>query len=135
MFPITTWLRAASTHPSGRGFTARFEPHGLAFSSDGRVLYVADTRNHRIRAVFLDESNRVGTLAGTGERLSRDGSRAGGRFDSPATRHLSGDRLLVVGGRIRIVDLTRLRFDPKLKGENAGLFAVPRTSLSRAAAS
>lgn len=109
---------------------ARFSsPTGLAFSSDGRVLYVADTRNHRIRAVFLDESNRVGTLAGTGERLSRDGEAKDAAFDSPLLlATLSGDRLLVVeaGSRIRIVDLTRLQVStPKLKGEEMrGLFSV-----------
>ncbi|MBL8111413.1 MAG: hypothetical protein JNK60_00890 [Acidobacteria bacterium] len=120
---------------------ARFSsPTGLAFSRDGRVLYVADTGNHRIRAVLLDEGNRVETLAGTGERASRDGASTGAAFDSPLLlAMLSGDRLLVVeaGSRLRVVDLARKTvFTPKLEGlEMRGLFSVapgadPRTLLA-----
>jgi DNA-binding beta-propeller fold protein YncE len=40
-------------------------PQGMAF--DGRVLYVADTENHAIRAVDF-EKRAVATIAGTGEQ-------------------------------------------------------------------
>jgi len=40
-------------------------PRGLALSADGQLLYVADTGNHRLRAVDL-QARRVTTIAGTG---------------------------------------------------------------------
>ncbi|MCH7483968.1 MAG: redoxin domain-containing protein [Chloroflexi bacterium] len=43
------------------------QPHGLELSADGRTLYVADTRNHALRAVDL-ASGAVTTLAGNGTR-------------------------------------------------------------------
>ncbi len=43
------------------------DPQGLALSEDGRTLYVADTRNHAVRAVDL-ETKRVTTIAGTGQQ-------------------------------------------------------------------
>lgn len=46
------------------------QPQGLALSPDGRTLYVADTRNHAVRAVDL-ASNEVTTIAGTGAQLER----------------------------------------------------------------
>lgn len=46
------------------------QPQGLALSSDGRTLFVADTRNHAVRAV--DTSTfEVTTIAGTGQQLQR----------------------------------------------------------------
>jgi len=48
---------------------ARFsQPQGLAVSADGKTLFVADTRNHALRAV--DTSTwQVRTIAGNGQRL------------------------------------------------------------------
>ncbi len=43
------------------------QPHGLELSADGATLYVADTRNHALRAVDL-ASGAVTTLAGDGTR-------------------------------------------------------------------
>ena len=43
------------------------QPHGLELSADGQTLYVADTRNHALRAVDL-ASGAVTTLAGNGAR-------------------------------------------------------------------
>ena len=55
----------------GAGFEARFQgPQGLGLSEDGNTLYVADTRNHAIRAIDL-ATNDVRTIAGTGEQLDR----------------------------------------------------------------
>ncbi len=46
------------------------QPQGLGLSPDGRTLYVADTRNHALRAVDLATGN-VTTIAGTGHQLDR----------------------------------------------------------------
>lgn len=46
------------------------QPQGLSLSDDGRTLYVADTRNHAVRAVDL-ASGEVTTIAGTGQQLDR----------------------------------------------------------------
>lgn len=43
------------------------QPQGLALSPDGETLYIADTRNHAIRAADLTAGS-VTTLAGTGVR-------------------------------------------------------------------
>ena len=43
------------------------DPQGTALSADGRLLYVADTGNHALRAVDLATGD-VTTVAGTGER-------------------------------------------------------------------
>ncbi len=45
-------------------------PQGLALSSDARTLYVADTRNHAVRAVDT-RTWVVRTLAGTGKQLQQ----------------------------------------------------------------
>lgn len=47
---------------------ARFrDPQGLALSPDGETLWVADTRNHAVRAIDL-VTDQVTTIAGTGRR-------------------------------------------------------------------
>lgn len=46
------------------------QPQGLALSEDGRTLYVADTRNHAIRAVDV-ATGIVRTIAGTGRQAER----------------------------------------------------------------
>lgn len=46
------------------------QPHGLALAADGRTLYVADTRNHAVRAIDLG-SGVTTTIAGTGQQLQR----------------------------------------------------------------
>lgn len=43
-----------------------FQPTGVAVSPDGRTLYIADTRNNRIRAVDLVRGT-ITTFAGTGD--------------------------------------------------------------------
>ncbi len=43
------------------------QPQGLLFDKESQILYVADTGNHRLRAVDFNK-RRVTTLAGTGER-------------------------------------------------------------------
>ena len=43
------------------------QPHGLALSGDNKSLFVADTENHVIRAIDLNEGY-VNTIAGKGEK-------------------------------------------------------------------
>ena len=45
------------------------QPQGLALSEDGGTLYIADTRNHVVRAADL-QARTVTTIAGTGEQLT-----------------------------------------------------------------
>ncbi|NPV67989.1 MAG: redoxin domain-containing protein [Anaerolineae bacterium] len=55
-------------HADGRYDSARFDtPQGMALGADGRILYVADTGNHMLRAVDL-VSETVTTVAGTGQQ-------------------------------------------------------------------
>jgi DNA-binding beta-propeller fold protein YncE len=72
---------------SSRGYTdgpagsARFNsPRGIAVDAEGS-LYVADTRNHRIRKIALD--GFVSTLAGNGWEDCADGPGASARFNHP----------------------------------------------------
>ncbi len=55
----------------GAANEARFrDPQGLELSPDGKTLWVADTRNHALRAIDL-ETDEVVTIAGTGRRAYR----------------------------------------------------------------
>ena len=58
----------------GVGAEASFDgPGGLAISSDGKKLYVADGGNNRIRCIALGDSAQVTTIAGNGTEGSVDG--------------------------------------------------------------
>ncbi len=73
-------------YADGEGAAARFDsPSGIAAGADG-TLFVADTHNHRVRAI--DPSGRVTTLAGCGP----DGAEAGGRFRDGAGAEACFDR-------------------------------------------
>jgi hypothetical protein len=89
---------------------ARFNrPCGLALDEKGTRLYVADQDNNRIRVVYLDEDNRVETLAGTGLYSSIDGNLLAASFSHPsAITCLPNSRLVVYEGgdqNIRLIDL------------------------------
>jgi thiol-disulfide isomerase/thioredoxin len=79
--------------------TARFyRPQGMALGAAGRILYVADTENHAIRAVDLVDG-RVETIAGTG-RQTRSYPGIGGpgtavALNSPWDLERLGDDLYV----------------------------------------
>ena len=74
------------------------QPQGLALSADRRILYVADTENHALRAVYLERGS-VQTLAGNGRQaavVSREaiaGRRA--ELSSPWDLARIGDRLFI----------------------------------------
>lgn len=73
------------------------DPQGMALSADGNTLYVADRRNHLLRALDL-KARTVKTIAGTGEQ-DRDRSEGGPALErglnSPWALHLDGDRLFI----------------------------------------
>lgn len=74
------------------------QPQGLALSTDGKTLYVADTENHALRAVDL-EKQRVETLAGNGgqarEVSRRTRSGKGTALSSPWDLALVDERLFI----------------------------------------
>jgi sugar lactone lactonase YvrE/peroxiredoxin len=72
------------------------QPSGL--SSDGKLLYVADSEISTIRVVELKGDGRTKTVAGSGGLFDfgrRDGRGAQARFQHPLGVALWGDRLLV----------------------------------------
>ena len=91
------------------GTNARFnKPMGLAVSEDETTLYVADSGNHRIRAIDL-ASTAVTTIAGSGTPGHADGTGTAAQFNIPSGLAVSGDTLYVadnVNHRIRAIDLT-----------------------------
>jgi len=89
---------------------ARFnQPGGLALDEAGKRLFVADKNNNRIRVIYLEENNRVETLAGNGDNKNLDGSLDKASFSGPCLlARLPDDQLAVYESddhSIRIVDL------------------------------
>lgn len=83
----------------GTANEAKFsQPQGIALSPDGSILYVADTRNHAIRAVELP-GGEVTTIAGTGKQLDRfpveDSPAAKAALGSPWDVLVDGDTLYI----------------------------------------
>ena len=91
------------------GTNARFnKPMGLAVSEDETTLYVADSGNHRIRAIDL-ASTAVTTIAGSGTPGHSDGAGSTSQFNTPSGLVVSGSILYVADNlnhRIRAIDLT-----------------------------
>ncbi|MHB8421839.1 MAG: beta-propeller fold lactonase family protein [Leptospirales bacterium] len=93
----------------GVGTQATFkEPRSLAISSDGQILYIADTRNHLIRKMIL-ATNSVSTLAGhAGFPGTLNGPGPDAYFYHPTSISIDGNKLYVADGAnadIRMVDL------------------------------
>jgi sugar lactone lactonase YvrE len=77
---VTTFAGTGSAGFSGDGGPAvdaeMVEPNGLAFSRDGKRLFIADVTDNRVRMVDLS-SGMISTFAGTGEAVhDGDGSQA-----------------------------------------------------------
>ena len=93
-------------YADGAGDTARFKsPCGLAVSAG--TLYVADSENHRIRAIDL-ASKTVSTIAGSGTLGHADGAGTAAQFNTPTDITLSGTTLYVADSknhRIRAIDI------------------------------
>ena len=90
--------RGAPGRADGAFDKAQFDdPQGMALSNDGNTLYVADRRNHLIRALDL-KGQTVQTIAGTGEQ-ERDRGEGGPALqrglNSPWDLYLDGDRLFI----------------------------------------
>lgn len=72
-------------------------PDGIAVTSDGATLYIADTGNHRIRSVNLS-SGVIRTFAGTGEtEFAGSGLEAGDTaLDGPGNLAVTDQNLLFI---------------------------------------
>lgn len=74
------------------------DPQGMALSADGNTLYVADRRNHLLRALDL-KARTAKTIAGTGVQDRTDRSEGGPALErglnSPWALHLDGERLFI----------------------------------------
>lgn len=91
---------------------ARFNnPTRLVFDDTGDRLFVADFNNNRIRVVYLNDNNRVGTLAGSGSAGKTDGPFLTATFWGPfALAWIPPDRLAVYDQgdqSLRLVDLNK----------------------------
>ncbi len=96
-------------------------PNGLAIDDSGNRLFVADSGNHRIRLVHLDEDSRVETLAGNATLGGTDGPLLQSSFNQPSVlAYLPGDRIVVYewGGDLRLIDI-RNNFVSTLAGNKA----------------
>lgn len=86
-------------------------PAGLAVSPDGKTLYVADSGNHAIRAIHLDEANRVSTVTGQRTPGFRDGILAEALFNLPGFIACVSNTQLVVedrqNKRLRLIDIRK----------------------------
>ena len=95
----TTTLAGSGSQGSadGIGAAASFHaPCGVAVSPDGRIVYVADRYNHRIRAIDT-ATGEATTLAGSGSGAFANGIGAAASFHYPSAVAVSpNDRTLYV---------------------------------------
>ena len=86
-------------------------PQGLAISSDGTRLFVADSGNNRIRMIRLDQDNAVSTLTGQSAPGTQDGPLLTAKFNDPrGVVYLPGDRLVINdfgNSLLRLVDMKK----------------------------
>jgi len=71
------------------------EPWGIAADSSGRFLYIADTKNHKIRKIDT-QTGFVTTVAGTGQAGVVNGPGIVARFSSPTGITVAPDGTLYV---------------------------------------
>ncbi len=111
----------------GVGDAARFnEPWGICARPDG-VVYVADTKNNKIRKITLD--GQVTTFAGTGNFGTTNGSSTASTFGNPTGIERDAEGILYVADHathiIRKVDklgnVTTLAGKPYLPGDADGV--------------
>ena len=82
-------------HADGAGADARFSsPTGIAVNETGTTLYVADSGNHRIRAIDI-ATKTVRTIAGDGTSGTKNGLGSATRFQRPTGIVVSGNTLYV----------------------------------------
>ncbi len=81
----------------GPGNTAQFnEPVGIVVTASG-IVYVADSKNHRIRAIT--PAGNVSTFSGLGTPGFTDGIPSAARFNLPSGLAIDGDGILHVADR------------------------------------
>ena len=81
----------------GDGLTAKFnQPYGMAVDASG-TIYVADSRNHRIRTITA--AGVVSTLAGSGMAGFADGTGTAAQFSSPRGVAVDGAGTVYVADR------------------------------------
>ena len=111
----------------GQGETARFnEPWGICVSEDG-IIYVADTKNNKIRRV--EQDGRVKTLAGTGNFGSSNAQGLAATFGNPTGIELDAFGNLYVADHlthiIRKIDgqgmVTTIAGIPYIPGDSDGV--------------
>lgn len=107
-------------------------PQGLAWSANGRRLYVADTENHEIRELDL-RARRVTTIAGTGKKGTAEngGPALEVALRSPWALALDGRELFVaMAGAHQIwkLDLTRHVLEPFAGTGEEGIVDGPLAS-------
>ena len=92
----TTFFGSGSTtHADGTGTSANInKPRGLALSSDGTLLFVADCDNKRVRQAVV-ATGVVTTLAGSGTAANADGTGTSATFNEPWGLVAFGDTLYV----------------------------------------
>lgn len=105
----------------GLYYQAAFQfPNGLAADEKDKLLYIADTQNHRIRVLDLT-TFEVKTVAGNTTSIDRFGYRAGGFQDGPANEAMfnrPSGLALAENGAIFIADtgnhMIRMLYDGKV---------------------
>jgi sugar lactone lactonase YvrE len=105
---VTTFAGSSAGFAQGTRLNAQFNtPRGLAVDADG-TLFIADTANHRIRAI--DPSGNTRVIAGTGSHGFAEGAAAQAQFDSPTGVVVASDGTLYVtdtgNHRIRAISPT-----------------------------
>ncbi len=107
---VTTFVGALSGWVDDIGAAASFDtPRGLVVDPSGRILFVADTGNFRVRAIEIS-SRSVTTLAGSTAGFM-DGLGVAASFRAPESIAIdpSGRYLFVAdstSNRVRLVDIT-----------------------------
>lgn len=109
----------------GTGKAAKLQ-HAQGITLGDGVLYLADTYNHKIRAVNLS-NDMVTTVAGDGARGWSDGAGKQARFDEPGGISYAAGKLYVAdsdNNLIRVVDLASNRVST-LTLSNLSVAAAP----------
>ena len=102
---VSTFAGTIFGYKDGPADQAAFaSPLDIAVDAAGTSVYVADSKNHRVRRI---SSNSVTTIAGTGQNGLLDGAALLARFDGPSGIAFDGASLYVAdiaNTRIRVIN-------------------------------